>query len=52
MENSKNNKKDFIEELLKNPNGESEKAQFVGFASAFTEYFNGLAGNMEALQKN
>ena len=41
-----------IEELLKNPNGESEKAQFVGFASAFAEYFNGLAGNMEALQKD
>lgn len=41
-----------IEELLKNPNGESEKAQFVGYAGALAEYFNGLAGNIEALQKD
>lgn len=41
-----------MEALLKNPNGESEKAQFVGYAGALAEYFNGLAGNMQALQKD
>lgn len=41
-----------LEELLKNPNNESTKAQFVGSADALTEYFNNLAGNMEALQKD
>ena len=41
-----------LEELLKNPNNESTKAQFVGSADALTEYFNNLAGNLEALQKD
>jgi flagellar hook-associated protein 1 FlgK len=39
-----------IEELLKNPDSDSTKAQFVGYAGALTEYFNGLAGNLEKVQ--
>lgn len=39
-----------LEELLKNPNSDSAKAQFVGSADALVEYFNNLAGNMESLQ--
>ncbi|MBQ7934646.1 MAG: flagellar hook-associated protein FlgK [Lachnospiraceae bacterium] len=39
-------------ELLKNPDDISTKAQFVGTAGELTEYFNGLAGNMEKLQKD
>lgn len=41
-----------IEELLKNPGGDAQKAQFVGYAESLVEYFNGLAGNMEAMQKD
>ncbi|MCD7836454.1 MAG: flagellar hook-associated protein FlgK [Lachnospiraceae bacterium] len=41
-----------MEELLKNPSDESTKAQFIGYASALTEYFNGLAGNLEELQSD
>lgn len=41
-----------IEELLKNPSSDSTKAQFIGYAGALTEYFNGLAGNMEEMQKD
>ncbi|MBQ2802291.1 MAG: flagellar hook-associated protein FlgK [Lachnospiraceae bacterium] len=41
-----------IEELMKNPNGESHKAQFIGYAASLVEYFNGLAGNMESVQKD
>ena len=41
-----------IEELLKNPGGDTQKSQFVGYGSALVEYFNGLAGNLEALQKD
>lgn len=39
-------------ELLKNPDDISAKAQFVGTAEDLTEYFNGLSGNMEKLQKD
>ncbi|MBQ7925073.1 MAG: flagellar hook-associated protein FlgK, partial [Lachnospiraceae bacterium] len=39
-------------ELLKNPDDISTKAQFVGTAGELTEYFNGLSGNMEKLQKD
>lgn len=39
-------------ELLKNPDDISAKAQFVGTAGDLTEYFNGLAGNLEKLQKD
>lgn len=41
-----------IEELLKDPSSTTAKSQFVGYAGALTEYFNGLCGNMEALQKD
>lgn len=41
-----------MEELLKNPNSDSAKAQFVGSAGALAEYFNGLSGNLEKLQKD
>lgn len=41
-----------MEELLKDPNGATAKSQFVGYAGALAEYFNGMAGNMEAMQKD
>ncbi len=41
-----------MQELMKNPSDVSTKAQFVGSAENLVEYFNGLAGNMEALQKD
>ena len=41
-----------IEALLKDPNSATAKSQFVGYAGALAEYFNGLAGNMESLQKD
>ncbi len=41
-----------IEELMKDPSSATAKSQFVGYAGALAEYFNGLAGNMEAMQKD
>lgn len=41
-----------MQELLKNPDDASTKSQFVGYAGALVEYFNGLAGNMQKLQKD
>lgn len=41
-----------MEELLKNPSGTSEKKQFLAYAGALTDYFNGLAGNLEKVQKD
>ncbi len=41
-----------MEELLKTPDSATAKSQFVGYAGALAEYFNGLAGNMESLQKD
>uniref|UniRef100_UPI004056073F flagellar hook-associated protein FlgK n=1 Tax=Acetatifactor sp. TaxID=1872090 RepID=UPI004056073F len=41
-----------LQELMKEPNSTNAKAQFIGNAGALTEYFNGVAGNMEALQKD
>lgn len=41
-----------MEELLKDPNSATAKSQFVGFAGSLAEYFNGLAGNLEAMQKD
>ncbi len=41
-----------IEELLKEPGSTNTKAQFIGYAGALTEYFKGLSGNIEALQKD
>ncbi|MCM1188951.1 MAG: flagellar hook-associated protein FlgK [bacterium] len=41
-----------MQELLKDPDSATAKTQFVGYAEALTEYFNGLAGNLEKLQKD
>lgn len=41
-----------LEELLKNPFNNSTKSQFIGYASSLTEYFNGLAGNLQSVQKD
>lgn len=41
-----------MQELLKTPDDAAAKAQFVGYAGALAEYFNGLAGNLEKLQKD
>lgn len=41
-----------MQELLKNPDNATTKSQFVGYAGALTEYFNGLAGNLRKLQKD
>lgn len=41
-----------MEELLKNPSSDKAKAQYVGSAGNLTEFFNGLAGNLENLQKD
>ncbi|MBO5281971.1 MAG: flagellar hook-associated protein FlgK [Lachnospiraceae bacterium] len=41
-----------LQELLKSPGDETKKSQFVGYAGNLTEYFNGLAGNLEAMQKD
>ncbi len=41
-----------IQELMKDPSSNSAKEQFVGTASALTEYFQNLAGNIEGLQKD
>ncbi len=41
-----------LEELMKNPDDATAKSQFVGYAGALTEYFNGVAGNLEKLQKD
>ncbi len=41
-----------LQEWMKNPSGDAQKTQFTGFADSLVEYFNGLAGNMEELQKD
>ncbi len=41
-----------IQELMKDPSSDSAKEQFVGTASALTEFFRNLSGNMEALQRD
>lgn len=41
-----------MQELLKNPDDPTTKTQFMGYAAALTEYFNGVAGNLEKLQKD
>ncbi len=41
-----------MQELMKNPSDANTKAQFVASAGDLVEYFNGLAGNIEALQKD
>ncbi len=41
-----------MQALLKDPSSETAKSQFIGYAGDLTEYFNGLAGNLESLQKD
>nr|WP_318684696.1 flagellar hook-associated protein FlgK [uncultured Acetatifactor sp.] len=41
-----------LQELLKDPSSDTAKSQFIGYAGALAEYFNGLAGNLEKLQKD
>ena len=41
-----------LQELMKNPNDATAKSQFVGYAGALAEYFNGLAANLQKLQKD
>ncbi len=41
-----------IEELLKDPSSTNAKSQFIGYAGALAEYFNGVAGNLEEVQKD
>lgn len=41
-----------LQELLKDPSGAAAKTQFVGSAGALAEYFNGVAGNLQKLQKD
>ena len=41
-----------MQALLKDPSSDTVKSQFVGYAGALTEYFNGMAGNLEKVQKD
>lgn len=41
-----------MQALLKDPNSATAKSQFVGYAGALTEYFNGMAGNLGKVQKD
>lgn len=41
-----------LQELMKNPNDATAKSQFVGYAGALAEYFNGVAANLQKLQKD
>lgn len=41
-----------LEELLKDPSSATAKAQFIGYASALSDYFNSLSGNLESVQKD
>ena len=41
-----------LQALKDNPNDATTKTQFIGYAGALTEYFNGLAGNLENVQKD
>ena len=41
-----------LQALLKDPNSATAKSQFVGYAGALTEYFNGMAGNLEKVQND
>lgn len=41
-----------LQELMKNPDDTPNKKQFIGTAGALAEYFNGVAGNLQKLQKD
>jgi flagellar hook-associated protein 1 FlgK len=41
-----------LEELMKNPSDASTKSQLVGYAGQLTDYFNGVYGNLQKMQKD
>ena len=41
-----------MQALLKDPSSDTAKSQFVGYAGALTESFNGMAGNLDKVQKD
>ncbi|MBR1861053.1 MAG: flagellar hook-associated protein FlgK [Lachnospiraceae bacterium] len=41
-----------MEELLKNPADKATKSQLVGYAGQLTDYFNGVYGNLQEMQKD
>lgn len=41
-----------LQALKDNPNDATTKTQFIGYAGSLVEYFNGLAGNLENVQKD
>ncbi|HKM35167.1 MAG TPA: flagellar hook-associated protein FlgK, partial [Lachnospiraceae bacterium] len=41
-----------LQAVMKDPSSSSSKAQFIGYAGSLTDYFNGMAGNIQHLQKD
>lgn len=41
-----------LQAVLKDPSSTSTKAQFIGYAGSLTDYFNGMAGNLQHVQKD
>ena len=41
-----------LQAVLKNASGTDAKTQFIGYAESLTSYFQGLAGNLEKVQKD
>ena len=41
-----------LQELLKNPSDAALKSQLVGYAGQLTDYFNGIYGNLQELQRD
>ncbi|HBA49784.1 MAG TPA: flagellar hook-associated protein FlgK [Lachnospiraceae bacterium] len=41
-----------LQALMDNPDALSNKEQFIGYAGALAEYFNGAVGNLQKLQKD
>ncbi|MGN1147718.1 MAG: flagellar hook-associated protein FlgK, partial [Lachnospiraceae bacterium] len=41
-----------LQAVLKDASSTSSKAQFIGYAANLTEYFNGMASNLEKVQKD
>lgn len=41
-----------LQALMNNPSDADTKAQFIGYAGNLTEYFNGMASSLEAVQKD
>lgn len=41
-----------LQAWMDNPNDNATKQQFIGFAGSLAEYFNGVAGNLQKVQKD